>query len=104
MKANRKVQKILILVLIGLISASVIGVFVASIMHRPSTKVVIVPSKQDTVVVDTPRYMDHPSKCYSCEAQLGEAGAWQGQKTKCFSCEQSEHIESPYDAHPIRYY
>lgn len=52
--------------------------------------------------------MDHPSSCYSCEKQYDPRDAWQGQKSKCFSCEQDYATrggsETPFDAHPIRYY
>lgn len=100
----KKHQKIL-LVLVALVSSFIIAVVLVKITRTRPQKVVVVQNVDvQNIEPDTPQYMDHPSKCYSCERQLGEENAWQGQKTKCFSCEQSKHIETPYDAHPIRYY
>ncbi len=53
--------------------------------------------------------LDHPSKCFDCESSYADQkDAWRGQKTRCFSCELDYAArggpETPFDAHPIRYY
>ena len=56
-----------------------------------------------------PRYLEHPTKCFDCEAQYTPLQAWKGQPTKCFDCEKDlasrpHGHASVFDAHPIKYY
>ena len=52
------------------------------------------------------RYLEVPTKCFSCERQLPDGYKWLGQNTKCFSCERQmlemnpNNPESVYYEHP----
>lgn len=53
--------------------------------------------------------LNHPTKCFSCEAQYPPQYAWMGQNTKCFSCEQdmlqrTGRPDAVFNSHPIKYY
>lgn len=88
-----------------LLSAA-IGWFLAKSMPRSNaTTPVMAPTQVLAPARGGSGVYDHPSKCYDCEANYADQNdAWQGQKSKCFSCETDPHLNTPFDAHPIRYY
>lgn len=52
---------------------------------------------------------EYPTKCFSCERQMGKDLGWMGQPTKCFSCEKdliqrTGRIDAAYEAHPGKVY
>lgn len=78
-----------VLVLLGLAAALVSVIVIARglylllrLFQKPNTMIL---SKQQSISIQ--EYMQHPSKCFDCEAQLAQMGAWKSQKSKCFTCD-----------------
>lgn len=76
-------HKTLLLVLLGLGTCALL-MFVLVIARYLTSKE---PNVVQLRSINIQEYMQHPSKCYSCEAPLAEMGAWKSQKSKCFTCD-----------------